>query len=76
MKNMGAPRVNRSARDVYMNSAGPVDFKSRISERPGDVMTIASRDVVTVPPTMTIIGAVKTMMKFGFRRLPIADAGT
>lgn len=55
---------------------GPVEFKSRVSSRPGDVMMIASRDVVTVPPTMTIMGIIKTMMAYGFRRIPVADAGT
>ncbi|MCZ7393177.1 MAG: CBS domain-containing protein [Candidatus Methanoperedens sp.] len=54
----------------------PIDFKSRISERSGDIMTIASREVVTIPPTTPIIDAVKTMLGRGFRRLPIADAGT
>ncbi|MDD2666348.1 MAG: CBS domain-containing protein [Methanocellales archaeon] len=55
---------------------GPVEFKSRVSSRPGDVMMIASKDVVTVPPTMTIMGIVKTLVTYGFRRIPIADAGT
>lgn len=55
---------------------GPVEFKSRIPSRPGDIMTIASGEVVTVPPTMTIMDAVKTMMTYGFRRIPVAEAGT
>ncbi|MFZ3383011.1 MAG: CBS domain-containing protein, partial [Candidatus Methanoperedens sp.] len=54
----------------------PIDFKSRISEKPGDIMSIASNEVITIPPTMPIIGAVKTMLNHGFRRIPIADAGT
>lgn len=60
----------------YMRNMAPIDFKSRISERSGDIMTIASREVVTIPPTTPIIDAVKTMLGRGFRRLPIADAGT
>jgi CBS domain-containing protein len=39
-------------------------------------MTIAKRDVVQIPPTMTIMGAVKTMVKYRFRRLPVSDPGT
>lgn len=39
-------------------------------------MAIASHDVVSVAPTTTIIGAVKTMTECGFRRLPITDPGT
>ena len=37
---------------------------------------MASPDVVTVPPTTTIMGAIKTMIFYGFSRLPIADPGT
>jgi len=55
---------------------GPVDFKARISEHEGDVMAVSTRDVVTVPPTTTIMGAIKTMTNKGFRRIPITDAGT
>jgi CBS domain-containing protein len=60
----------------YMRNMAPIDFKSRISQIPGDIMTVATRDVVTIPPTMPVIEAVKTMLKHGFRRLPVVDAGT
>jgi CBS domain-containing protein len=60
----------------YMRNMAPIDFKSRISQTPGDIMTVATRDVVTIPPTMPVIDAVKTMLKHGFRRLPVVDAGT
>jgi len=55
---------------------GPVEFKSRIVEQPGEIMVIATRDVVSVPQTMTIIGAVSTMTECGFRRLPVVDPGS
>jgi len=55
---------------------GPVDFKSRVSNSQGDILAIASKNIVTLPPTTNIMGAVKTMLKYGFRRVPIADAGT
>ena len=55
---------------------GPVDFKSHIVQQNGEIMTIATRDVVSVPPTTTILGAVETMTKCRFRRLPVTDAGT
>jgi len=60
----------------YIRNRGPIDFKSRISEKSGDIMSIASNNVITVPPTMPVIGAVKTMLSHGFRRIPVADAGT
>ncbi len=77
MKNQKArAETQKEVRGAYIRNVGPLDFKTRISERTGDVMTIASREVVTIPPTTPIIDAVKTMLSKGFRRLPIADAGT
>jgi CBS domain-containing protein len=32
--------------------------------------------VVTVPPTTTIMGAARTMVGYGYRRLPVADPGS
>lgn len=55
---------------------GPINFESRIAKQEGEIMAIASHDVVSVAPTTTIIGAVKTMTECGFRRLPITDPGT
>jgi CBS domain-containing protein len=55
---------------------GPVEFKSHIAEQEGEIMSIATRDVISVPPTTSIIGAVEQMTKCGFRRLPVTDAGT
>jgi len=39
-------------------------------------MAIATRDVVSVAQTMSILGAVETMTRCGFRRLPVVDAGS
>lgn len=39
-------------------------------------MAVATRNVISVPPTMTIIEAVRTMTQYGFRRLPVTDPGT
>jgi CBS domain-containing protein len=55
---------------------GPVDFKSHIVHQEGEIMTIATHDVISVPPTQSILGAVEIMTKCGFRRLPVTDAGT
>lgn len=54
---------------------GAVEFGTRIAERES-IMSIAAKEVVTIPPTMTIKGAAETMTKYGFRRLPVADPGT
>ncbi len=42
----------------------------------GTVMDLASTNVITIPPTSTIMTSMKTMIRYSFRRLPIADAGT
>jgi CBS domain-containing protein len=55
---------------------GPLQFDSRHAKRASDVVGVASPDVVTVPPTTTIMGAIKTRTFYGFSRLPIADPGT
>lgn len=55
---------------------GPVEFRSHVVAREGEVLAIATRNVVTIPPTASILGAVGTMTKCGFRRLPVTDAGT
>ncbi|MDD4137127.1 MAG: CBS domain-containing protein [Methanoregula sp.] len=55
---------------------GPVEFKSHIAEQEGEIMAIASRDVISVPPTQSIMAAVEQMTECGFRRLPVTDAGT
>ncbi len=55
---------------------GTLEFKSKLSEHEGDIMAVAKRDVVKIPPTMTIMGAVRTMVKYRFRRLPVSDPGT
>jgi CBS domain-containing protein len=69
-------KIEKQGRKGYMRNMAPIDFKSRISERSGDIMSIASNKVITIPPTMPVIDAVKTMLVHGFRRLPVADAGT
>ncbi len=45
-------------------------------KKPGTIMEIATTDVVTLPPTTTVMAAAKTMRTYRFRRLPIADPGT
>jgi CBS domain-containing protein len=55
---------------------GPVEFKSHIVVQEGEIMAIATRNVVSVPPTQSILSAVEQMTQCGFRRLPVTDAGT
>jgi len=73
----GNKRQKRAQSDFSGKSdRGSLNFKSKLSQHDSDIMTIAKRDVVQIPPTMTIMGAVKTMVKYRFRRLPVSDPGT
>lgn len=42
----------------------------------GTVLSIATRQVISAPPTMRIFGAIETLTEWGVRRLPIVDPGT
>ncbi|MGC8816218.1 MAG: CBS domain-containing protein [Candidatus Hadarchaeum sp.] len=55
---------------------GPVDFKSRVHRKEGDIMTIAKKPVVSVTQTMRIKNAVDLMVKEGIRRLPVTEPGS
>lgn len=71
------PQKNdRMPRAPGSGDRGPLQFDSRHAKRASDLLNVSSPDVVTVPPTTTIMGAIKTMTFYGFSRLPIADAGT
>jgi CBS domain-containing protein len=69
-------KSDRMPRAPGSGDRGPLQFDSRHAKSASDVVGVASPDVVTVPPTTTIMGAIKTMTFYGFSRLPIADAGT
>jgi len=55
---------------------GREEFKTKISGHEGSVMLIATRKVITIPPTMSIKGAADTMTRYHVRRLPVVDPGT
>jgi len=55
---------------------GPVEFKSHIPRGKGDVMRIATTDIVSIPPSTAIIEAAERMQAHGFRRLPVTNPGT
>lgn len=40
------------------------------------VISIATKQVISAPPTMRIFGAIETLTEWGVRRLPIVDPGT
>lgn len=52
------------------------DFDTKLAEREGSIMSIAVKNVVTIPPTMSIKSVADTMTKYRFRRIPITNPGT
>jgi len=48
----------------------------RAKKRDGEILTVAKSPVVMVAPTTPVYDAIQLMAKKGFRRLPIANAGT
>lgn len=57
----------------YSNRASGTEKKKL---KCGSVMDIATTEVVTAPPTSTIMSILKTMIGYSFRRVPIVDSGT
>ncbi len=58
------------------NVTRDLNFKQRPAKHESSIMAACHREVVTVPPTTTIMGAARTMVGYGYRRLPVADPGT
>ncbi len=68
------------AKESYRRSLkdkGPISLRVHPAKKhEGEILAIAKRKVITIAPTTPIYEAIKIMGKEGFRRLPIADAGT
>ncbi|ODS42065.1 MAG: hypothetical protein MSIBF_01600 [Candidatus Altiarchaeales archaeon IMC4] len=64
-------------RDVKGNrDRGPREFKTHLAESEGEVMTVATKDVVTVSPNTAVKKVARLMEENDFRRIPVTDAGT
>ena len=58
------------------SNTGAVERETKVHDKEGDIMAIATRDVVSIPPSKSIKDTAKVMMEHEFRRLPIADPGS
>ncbi|WP_406533697.1 CBS domain-containing protein [Methanobrevibacter sp.] len=58
------------------SNTGAVEHETKVHDREGDIMAIATKDVVSIPPTKSIKDTAKVMMEHEFRRLPISDPGS
>ncbi len=63
-------------KDSYSREKPSREKKLPKKQKSGEIMDYCTTNVVTIPPTSTIMSAVKSMLKYNFRRVPIADAGT
>ena len=59
-----------------LRGKGPVSLKTSSRKRKGEILYVAKTSVVTMAPTTLVYDAIQMMAKEGFRRIPIADAGT
>lgn len=55
---------------------GSIEHETRVSEHEGEVMTLAKKEVICVPPTTSIIEVAEIMVDHKFRRLPVTDPGS
>lgn len=55
---------------------GPKKTESHIPERPSEILGMASHDVISLSPSMTIKQAAAMMQEHDVRRLPVIDAGS
>lgn len=55
---------------------GPLEFGSKLHKEEGNIMPLARKPVVTIPPTTRIKDAAEIMVKHNVRRLPVTDPGT
>lgn len=58
------------------SNTGAVERETKVHDKEGDIMAIASREVISIPPSKSIKDAAKVMMEHEFRRLPITDPGS
>ena len=55
---------------------GPLHFKTSLTAQEGGIMAVARKDVRTITPLTSIKTTASIMVKYGFKRLPVANAGT
>ena len=58
------------------SNTGAVERQTKVHDKEGDIMAIATRDVISIPPSRSIKDTAKVMMEHGFRRLPVTDPGS
>ena len=70
MKDKSAINLRKS------RNRGSVEHHSTFQNTDGDIMTLANKDVITIPPSKSIKEAAELMTQYNFRRLPVVNPGT
>ncbi|AGN17437.1 MAG: CBS domain-containing protein [Methanobrevibacter boviskoreani] len=65
-----------NTKNLKSRNKGSVERETKLSEHDGDLMSLASKDVITVPPTTTIKDTAQLMIDNEFRRIPVTDPGS
>ena len=55
---------------------GSIEHETKVADYEGEIMTLAKREVISIPPTKTIKEAAEMMIEHGFRRLPVTHPGS
>ncbi|WP_273476231.1 CBS domain-containing protein [Methanobrevibacter woesei] len=55
---------------------GSFEQETKVPDRDGSIMAIATKDVISIPPSKSIKETAEVMMKHEFRRLPVTDPGS
>ena len=55
---------------------GSVEQETKVPDRDGSIMAIATKDVISIPPSKSIKETAEVMMRHVFRRLPVTDPGS
>lgn len=55
---------------------GSVEQETKVPDRDGSIMAIATKDVISIPPSKSIKETAEVMMEHEFRRLPVTDPGS
>ncbi|MBR5504598.1 MAG: CBS domain-containing protein, partial [Methanobrevibacter sp.] len=55
---------------------GSVEHETKVADNEGEIMTLAKKEVISIPPTKTIKEAAEMMVEHGFRRLPVTHPGS
>ncbi len=73
-------RLKQLSRESFrrtLREKGPLSLKVHPSKKhEGEILHVAKSPVITIAPTTPIYGAIQTMSKEGFRRIPVANPGT